>query len=173
MLALQLLGLLLPPASRRKLQLLLMFILKIAANPELRLDPTQSNAALCLGPFLPVVLRAAGAALPHADLARPVLQSFLQHYAEVWAPPEALRREVEEQVYRSLVRKRLKAGEDPYPVTYCQQVTREQYQEQQRGGSMSALEELLEAILADPSLQDKQRRKKLAKFKEAYPDMWR
>ena len=116
-----------------------------------------------------MVLRAAGAALPHADLARPVLQSFLQHYAEVWAPPEALRREVEEQVYRSLVRKRLKAGEDPYPVTYCQQVTREQYQEQQRGGSMSALEELLEAILADPSLQDKQRRRSLLSSRRPIP----
>ena len=76
-------------------------------------------------------------------------------------------------MYRSLVRKRLKAGEDPYPVTYCRQVTREQYQEQQTEGSASALGELLEAILADTNLQDKQKRKKLAKFKEAYPDMWR
>jgi hypothetical protein len=30
---------------------------------------------------------------------------------------------VEEKVYQSLVNKRLEAGEDPYPVTYCKQVS--------------------------------------------------
>ena len=69
----QLLGLLLPPASRsahccrrrlqnphvprRKLQLLLKFILKISMNCELSLDSSQSNASLCLDTFLAVVLR--------------------------------------------------------------------------------------------------------------------
>jgi hypothetical protein len=71
---LQLLGLLLPPASRRKLQLLLKFILKISMNSELTLDPCQSNASLCLDTFLSVVLRPRGAASPRRDLARPVLQ---------------------------------------------------------------------------------------------------
>ena len=72
--SLQLLALLLPPASRRKLQLLLKFILKISLNPELSLDKSQSNASLCLATFLPVVLRPRDPTYPHRDLARPILQ---------------------------------------------------------------------------------------------------
>ena len=37
-------------------------------------------------------------------------------------PPESLRKEVEEKVYHNLVNRRIQAGEDPYPVTYCKQV---------------------------------------------------
>ena len=72
--SLQLLALLLPPASRRKLQLLLKFILKISLNPELTLDKDQSNASLCLATFLPVVLMPRDPTYPHRDLARPILQ---------------------------------------------------------------------------------------------------
>ena len=63
--------------------------------------------------------------------------------------------------------------QDPYPVTYCEQVTRDQYQSQSQFGSQSALWDLLEAILTDSKMTDKQKRKKLSKFKEGYPDMWR
>jgi len=171
--SLQLLALLLPPASRRKLQLLLKFILKISLNPELTLDKDQSNASLCLATFLPVVLMPRDPTYPHRDLARPILQFFLDHYEDVWSPPQCLRKEVEEEVYKSLVNKRLAAGEDPYPVTYCEQVTRDQYQSQSQFGSQSALWDLLEAILTDSKMTDKQKRKKLSKFKEGYPDMWR
>jgi len=171
--SLQLLALLLPPASRRKLQLLLKFILKISLNPELTLDKEQSNASLCLATFLPVVLMPRDPTYPHRDLARPILQFFLDHYEDVWSPPQCLRKEVEEEVYKSLVNKRLAAGEDPYPVTFCEQVTRDQYQTQSQFGSQSALWDLLEAILTDTKMTDKQKRKKLSKFKEGYPDMWR
>ena len=108
--SLQLLALLLPPASRRKLQLLLKFILKISLNPELTLDKEQSNASLCLATFLPVVLMPRDPTYPHRDLARPILQVrmvffcyprqysnyllfqqfFLDHYEDVWSPPQVL-----------------------------------------------------------------------------------
>ena len=42
---------------------------------------------------------------------------------QIWSPPESLRKEVEEKVYHSLVDRRIKAGEDPYPVSYCKQVS--------------------------------------------------
>jgi len=169
----KLLCLLVPPASRRKLQLLLKFILKISCNSELRLNTDVSNACLSLDTFLEVILRPRDLAFPHRDLARPVLQFFLDNYEAVWSPPQELRREVEEEVYKSLVNKRLAAGEDPYPVTYCQQVTMDQYVSQSRYGSQNALEDLLGAILDDNEMSDKRKRKKLIKFKEAYPDMWR
>ena len=63
--------------------------------------------------------------------------------------------------------------QDPYPVTFCEQVTKDQYKSQSQFGSQSALWDLLEAILTDTKMTDKQKRKKLSKFKEGYPDMWR
>jgi len=153
--------------------LLLKFILKISLNPELTLDKDQSNASLCLATFLPVVLMPRDPTYPHRDLARAILQFFLDHYEDVWSPPQSLRKEVEEEVYKSLVNKRLAAGEDPYPVTFCEQVTKDQYKSQSQFGSQSALWDLLEAILTDTKMTDKQKRKKLSKFKEGYPDMWR
>ena len=38
-------------------------------------------------------------------------QFFLDNYEAVWSPPPALRREVEEAVYQSLVNRRIAAGE--------------------------------------------------------------
>merc|ERR1711911_557849 len=84
---------------------------------------------------------------------------------QVLTPPQDLRREVEEEVYRGLVTRRLEAGEDPYPVTYCEQVTRNQYEENRLTGS--------QATLRDEKMERKNKKRKLKKFKEAYPDMWR
>ena len=72
--ALQLLALLLPPGHRRKLQLLLKFILKISMNCDLSLSSSQSNASLCLDTFLGVVLRPRDQAFHHSDIARRILQ---------------------------------------------------------------------------------------------------
>ena len=47
---------------------------------------------------------------------------YRDFFLKIWSPPESLRREVEEKVYEGLVNKRIQAGEDPYPVTYCRQV---------------------------------------------------
>jgi len=169
----KLLALLLPPSNRRRLQLLLKFILKISSNTNLSLDSSVSNASLALSIFLEVILRPANLSSHNRDLAFQILQYFLDHYEQVWSPPQDLRREVEEHVYRSLVNKRLEAGEDPYPVTYCEQVTKEQYERSKLTGSQAALKDLLDTILKDEKMGQKNKKKKLRKFKEAYPDMWR
>lgn len=169
----KLLALLLPPSNRRRLQLLLKFILKISSNTNLSLDSSVSNASLALSIFLEVILRPANLSSHNRDLAFQILQYFLDHYEQVWSPPQDLRREVEEHVYRSLVNKRLEAGEDPYPVTYCEQVTKEQYERSKLTGSQAALKDLLDTILKDEKMGQRNKKKKLKKFKEAYPDMWR
>jgi len=169
----KLLALLLPPSNRRRLQLLLKFILKISSNSNLCLDSSVSNASLAVSIFLEVILRPANLSSHNRDLAFQILQYFLDHYDQVWCPPQDLRREVEEQVYRSLVNKRLEAGEDPYPVTYCEQVTKEEYERSKLTGSQAALKDLLDTILRDDKMGQRNKKKKLKKFKEAYPDMWR
>ena len=119
----KLLTLLLPPCYRRKLQLLLKFIMKISLNQNLRLDSSVTNSSLALDTFLEVILRPSNLSRHNRELAMNIVQYFLDHYEQCLTPPQDLRRDVEEQVYRSLVSKRLEAGEDPYPVTYCEQVT--------------------------------------------------
>ena len=37
----------------------------------------------------------------------------------------------------------------------------------------AALKDLLEALLRDEKMERKAKKRKLRKFKEAYPDMWR
>ena len=169
----KLLTLLLPPSYRRKLQLLLKFVLKISMNQNLKLDSAVSNKALALETFLEVILRPSNISRHNRELSSNIVQYFLDHYEQVLTPPQDLRREVEEEVYRGLVTRRLEAGEDPYPVTYCEQVTRNQYEENRLTGSQAALKDLLEAILRDEKMERKNKKRKLKKFKEAYPDMWR
>jgi len=80
---------------------------------------------------------------------------------------------VEERVYQSLVNRRLQAGEDPYPVTYCEQKTIAEYEEEKLTGAQTALVSLLDAILVDAKLSPNDKRKKLKKFKTSYQDIWR
>ena len=169
----KLLALLLPPSYRRRLQLLLKFILKISLNQNLHLDSNISNRNVALNTFLEVIMRPTNMSRHNRELAHNIVQYFLDHYEQVWTPPQDLRREVEDQVYRSLVSRRLEAGEDPYPVTYCEQVTRNQYEENRLTGSQAALKDLLETILRDQRMERKCKKRKLKKFKEAYPEMWR
>ncbi len=55
----------------------------------------------------------------------------------------------------------------------CCQVTKEEYEASKLTGAETALLELLDALLQDSRMTDKEKKKKLAKFKEAYPAIWR
>ena len=153
--------------------MLLKFIMKISLNQNLKLDSNASNSSLAIDTFLEVILRPSNLTRHNRELATNIVQYFLDHYEQVLTPPQDLRREVEEQVYRSLVSRRLEAGEDPYPVTYCEQVTRDQYEQNRLSGSQAALKDLLETLLRDEKMERKNKKRKLKKFREAYPDMWR
>jgi hypothetical protein len=52
-------------------------------------------------------------------------------------------------------------------------VTKEEYEASKLTGAETALLELLDALLQDSRMTDKEKKKKLAKFKEAYPAIWR
>lgn len=169
----RLLSLLLPPENRRKLQLLLKFIRKVSLNDELKLDPDVSNRVVTLETFTGVVLRPADLHAYDPEISRRIVELCLDKYEEIWVPPQSLRREVEEKVYQSLVNRRLEAGEDPYPVTYCKQVTKQEYEASKLTGAETALLDLLEALLQDNRMTEKEKKKKLHKFKDAYPALWR
>ena len=69
--------------------------------------------------------------------------------------------------------KRIRAGEDPYPVTFCRQITSTAYESDKReGGTRAALLDLLDHILSSERLSEKEKKKKLKKFKASYPEIY-
>ena len=76
------------------------------------------------------------------------------------------------QVYQSLVNKRLEAGEDPYPVTFCKRVPSKVYERQKVSAVQAAMLDLLEQILVDHKMSLREKKKKLKKFKVAYPEVY-
>ncbi len=97
----QLLGLLLPPENRRKLQLLLKFMKRVRAKQGLRLgsNPRKSCQDIVLETFSEAILR------PRNDLAnydeqlcKKIVCFFMDNFEMIWTPPVSLRKEVEERV---------------------------------------------------------------------------
>lgn len=61
----------------------------------------------------------------------------------------------------------------PKPVTrYCQQVSVPEFENQSKSISQTALEELLERILADKKMSSKDKKKRLKQFERTYPDIF-
>ena len=109
----QLLGLLIPPPNRRKLQLLLKFMRRLASKDKLKLmgssylgctskDGYKKCKDIVLDVFTETIIK------PNQDysngdmeLSRKIVQFFMDHYDDVWTPPAKLRKEVEERVRKS------------------------------------------------------------------------
>ncbi|XP_040570595.1 DEP domain-containing protein 1A [Lepeophtheirus salmonis] len=168
----QLLALLLRPSDRRKVQLLLRFIRKASSNPELILSSTKSTCELLLGTFQGSILAPSDITNCDEELVRKIVSFFVRNYEEIWTPPECLRREVEERVYESLVNSHYSEGER-FPITYCHQVSKENYEKNKDSGSKSALQDLLIHLLYDKKISARDRKKKVKKFKDSYPDIYR
>ena len=95
----KLIGLLIPPANRRKLQLLLKFIRRVETKEKLELDPTSRTCRdVLLETFSESILKPQDLGNYDEDLCRKVVLFFVEHYDQIWLPPISLRREVEERV---------------------------------------------------------------------------
>ena len=75
-------------------------------------------------------------------------------------------------MYESLVSKRLEAGEDPFPITFCKRVPSKVYETEKVTELETAMLNLLEQILFDPKMSTKEKKKKLKKFKELHPNIY-
>ena len=76
------------------------------------------------------------------------------------------------QVYQSVVRQRVEAGEDPFPITYCQRISKSKYEHDRAVGVQNAMLTLLDQILTSSKLNKRDKRRKLIKFRDAYPDIY-
>lgn len=160
-------SLLLPPCRRRYLHLLLRFIYKTSRNEVLTLSPHHSNMSVLLNTFACILMSTNGSCLEATpDTAQELLAFLVKHCDRIFAPPRELHLEVEARL--TILRR--ERGDKM--VTYCQRVTREQFEAQRRTHSEQALMDLFDDILRDPRISDKERNTRMKQFQQNYPDIY-
>ncbi|XP_037527583.1 DEP domain-containing protein 1B [Rhipicephalus sanguineus] len=163
----QVASLLLPPCRRRYLHLLLRFIYKTSRNQVLTLSPHHSNMSVLLNTFACILMSTDGSCLEATpDAAQELLAFLVKHCDRIFAPPRELHLEVEA---RLTILRRERGNK---VTTYCQQVTREQFEAQKRTLSEQALMDLFDDILRDPRISDKERNTRMKQFRQNYPDIY-
>ncbi|XP_012937092.1 DEP domain-containing protein 1A [Aplysia californica] len=168
--SLQLITLLLPPANRRKLHMLFKMMVKMTANPNLCLDPTQTTRSLVLGTFYRAIVRPQDENNFDEFVVLQLVSFMLDFFDEIFAPPSEMKSQVSD---RLKVLQRPQVVYSPRPVTrFCQQTSLADFENQSKSSSLSALEGLLERIVADKSMNLKEKRRRLKQFQRTYPTIY-
>uniref|UniRef100_A0A3B5LF24 DEP domain containing 1a n=1 Tax=Xiphophorus couchianus TaxID=32473 RepID=A0A3B5LF24_9TELE len=178
--ALQLCTLLLPPASRRKLQLLMRMASRISQNVDMpRLHPAIGTRTLMVHTFSGCVLSSAEDCDLDELLATRLVSFLMDHQQSVLSVPEYLRSAIRDHIHYLLKSDSscFIDGADPVCVpmpmyAFCKQISGAEFEQQKAESSQKAMEELLEILLTDRNLTEKDRRKKLKQFQRQYPDIY-
>ncbi|XP_052775125.1 DEP domain-containing protein 1B-like isoform X2 [Mya arenaria] len=183
--ALQLVCLLLPPANRRRLHLLLRLMNKMAANSRLVLDETQSSRTLLLETFYRAVLCSQEEGDMDDLLVIQLVAFLMDHYVNIFSVPADLKATVEARIAKlqrtKVVARVFKckcgqiqyASEDnPGSLHYCQQVSIAEYENQRLTASQQALATLLEEIINNTCMAAKEKKKRLKQFQKMHPEIY-
>ncbi|XP_022243502.1 DEP domain-containing protein 1A-like isoform X2 [Limulus polyphemus] len=163
----QLLTLLFPSSSRRHLHLLLRMINKVVRNDKLKLHPDLSTRSLMLKTFVRSILCSEKEADYDELLALHLVAFLMDNCENIFQPSSDLREAVENRL--TVIKYTV---EDPSSLTYCEQVSVQQFEEQKVSVLKQALTSLLEKIVNDSTLSEKEKKKKLKQFKENHPDVY-
>ncbi|XP_066277992.1 DEP domain-containing protein 1B-like isoform X3 [Branchiostoma lanceolatum] len=164
--ALQLCCLLAHPNDYRKLQLLARFMTTVANNPSLTLHPSLPARTLMLKIFTWCIVRGSSHQQNQYayDFGAMQMASYLlDHHKDILVSPPDLQHRVQRLLHRSRPEQR---------VTFCKQISCEEFENQKLSLSQHALGELLQSILHDTRMPNKVRQRKLKQFKEIYPDIY-
>ncbi|XP_026179548.1 DEP domain-containing protein 1A isoform X2 [Mastacembelus armatus] len=182
--ALQLCTLLLPPASRRKLQLLMRMMSRISQNVDMpRLHPAIGTRTLMVHTFSGCVLSSAEECDLDELLATRLVSFLMDHQQSILSVPEYLLSAINDHIqYLRSVQVPMdsvsKVDPDdpvcvPVPIyTFCRQISGAEFEQQKLASSQKAMEELLDILLTDQNISEKDRRKKLKQFQKQYPDIY-
>ncbi|GLD49537.1 DEP domain-containing protein 1A isoform X2 [Lates japonicus] len=182
--ALQLCTLLLPPASRRKLQLLMRMISRISQNVDMpRLHPAIGTRTLMVHTFSGCVLGSAEECDLDELLATRLVSFLMDHQQSILSVPDYLLSAINDHIqYLRTVQVPIDCasnidGSDPVcapvPVfAFCRQISGAEFEQQKLESSQEAMEELLEILLTNQNMTEKDRRKKLKQFQKQYPDIY-
>ncbi|XP_071953814.1 DEP domain-containing protein 1B-like isoform X2 [Antedon mediterranea] len=167
--------LLLPSPKRKKLHLLLKLMAKMVNNKQLNLSKQMSTKSLVLQTFWRCILSCEVEVGLDEILAIKVVTYMMEHYDQIMAVSEELKSDVQERMLylrRSQVKYNETEDVENIPVTFCQQISTDEYREQKLSYSENAISMLLEDIINSKTMAVKDKRKKLKKFKQEYPDIY-
>uniref|UniRef100_A0A3B4CJX6 DEP domain-containing protein n=1 Tax=Pygocentrus nattereri TaxID=42514 RepID=A0A3B4CJX6_PYGNA len=174
--ALQLCTLLLPPASRRKLQLLLRMMSRMSQNVDMpRLHDVIGTRTLMVQTFSRCVLCCEEEVDLDELLATRLLSFLMDHHQEILQVPVYLRNAVEDHIayLRSQTRHSgIGSGVAMPTYSFCRQISTQEFEEQKLSVSQAAIADLLESILKDKTMSVKEKKKKLKMFQKEYPDIY-
>ncbi|XP_054716317.1 DEP domain-containing protein 1A-like isoform X2 [Uloborus diversus] len=143
----QIILLFLSPPNRRQLHLLLRVINKILKNGNFVLDVNTSMRNYLLGTFLPAIIQAN----VNENIMFDILNYLLDNCEHLFQPPNGLKEEVEK---------------------LSKQCNGRQYEDQKVSVSTKALKSLLNSIIEDKNLAEKERKKRLKQFKENHAEVY-
>ncbi|XP_065104577.1 DEP domain-containing protein 1A isoform X1 [Paramisgurnus dabryanus] len=172
--ALQLCTLLLPPASRRKLQLLLRMISRMSQNVDMpRLHDVIGTRTLLVQTFSRCVLSCEDVDDLDELLATRLLSFLMDHHQEVMQVPLYLRSAVEDHIsYLKSLTTWPGSGVAMPTYSFCRQISTQEFEEQKLSVSQAALADLLENLIKDKTMSVKEKKKKLKLFQKEYPDIY-
>ncbi|XP_070765363.1 DEP domain-containing protein 1A [Enoplosus armatus] len=182
--ALQLCTLLLPPASRRKLQLLMRMMSRISQNVDMpRLHPAIGTRTLMVHTFSGCVLGCAEECDLDELLATRLVSFLMDNQQSILSVPEYLLSAINDHIqYLRTAQVPIDGVSDvdggdpvctPMPIyAFCHQISGAEFEQQKLASSQKAMEELLEILLTDQNISEKDRRKKLKQFQKQYPDIY-
>ncbi|XP_005166830.1 DEP domain-containing protein 1A isoform X1 [Danio rerio] len=172
--ALQLCTLLLPPVSRRKLQLLLRMISRMSQNVDMpRLHDVIGTRTLLVQTFSRCVLSCEEVDDLDELLATRLLSFLMDHHQEVLQVPVYLRNAVEDHINYLKSLSSCPGSAGPIPsYSFCRQISCQEFEQQKLSVSQSALADLLENIIKDKSMSVKEKKKKIKLFQKEYPDIY-
>ncbi|XP_063283981.1 DEP domain-containing protein 1A isoform X2 [Pelobates fuscus] len=171
--ALQLCCLLLPPANRRKLQLLMRMISRMSQNVDMpRLHDAMGTRSLMIQTFSRCVLCCAEEVDLDELLATRLVSFLLDHHQDVLQVPCYLQTAVLDHM-QYLRRAHVKVADGVPAYYFCKQISKQEFEAQRLTTSQAAIEELLENIIKDRNLSVKDKKKKLRQFQKEYPEIYR
>ncbi|XP_035032595.2 DEP domain-containing protein 1A isoform X1 [Hippoglossus stenolepis] len=182
--ALQLCTLLLPPTSRRKLQLLMRMMSRISQNVDMpQLHPAIGTRTLMVHTFSGCVLGSAEECDLDELLATRLVSFLLDHQQSILSVPDYLLSAISDHVqYLRTAQVPIDTGFNvdssdvvsiAVPVfAFCRQISGAEFEQQKQASSRKAMEDLLEILLTDQNISEKDRRKKLKQFQKQYPDIY-
>lgn len=175
--ALQICCLLLPPENRRRLQLLMRMMARIALNVEMpHLHEAIASRTLMIQTFSRCILRSEDEVDLDELFATRLVSFMMDHYEEVLGVPDHLQSAVEEHLahLRRVQIKYADADADASLAsrTICQKFSSEEFKEPWRN-PQAALTAQLEEIIMCKDMSVKEKKKKLKQFQKAYPEVYR
>ncbi|XP_028668001.2 DEP domain-containing protein 1B-like isoform X1 [Erpetoichthys calabaricus] len=175
--ALQLCTLFLPPANRRRLQLLMRMMSRMSENVDMpRLHDAIGTRTLMIHTFSHCILCCEEEVDLDELLATRLVSFFMDHHREVLQIPVYLQNAVLDYIdYLRKVKITYPSGNASATLpsySFCKQISPQEFEQQKVSASQVAIAELLESLIKEKNISVKDKKKKLKQFQKEYPEIY-